>query len=250
MKKLLFLLLIIASQASIGQDVDYILMSQKFLLSIKTKNDKVDYYIDLFANAKEEDIRKQLTDDNHKKTFFINLYNAYCNNALQKNPNRFKKRGDYFSDKQFIFAGNKISLDIIEHGFLRKSMVKLSMGKMHNLFPPQLEKDFRVEKVDYRIHFALNCGAKGCPKIDIYSVSKIDNQLTENAKEFLIKDSKFDANKNILFVTSLMSWFRGDFGDKKGVLEIHKNLKIIPQDANPSLSYKEYDWTLNLDSFK
>ena len=250
MKKSLIFIYFLVFQLSFGQAVDFVSVSQKFLQSVKAKNDKVSYYIDLLANAKEEDIIKQLIDDNHKKTFFINLYNAYCNNALQKNPERFKKRGDYFSDKQFIFAGNKISLDIIEHGFLRKSMVKLSMGKMHNLFPPKLEKDFRVEKVDYRIHFALNCGAKGCPKIDIYSVAKIDNQLSENAKEFLIKDSKFDVDKNILFVTSLMSWFRGDFGDKKGILEIHKNLKIIPQDANPSLSYKEYDWTLNLDSFK
>ena len=251
MKKLLLpFLLLFLTQTFSAEKINYIDISQKFLKSVKSKSKKTDYYINILAKADKDSILKQLVDDKCKKAFFINLYNAYCNSALRKNPDLFKKRSLFFGAKQFDFAGNKISLDVIEHGFLRKSMTKMSRGKMHNLFPSQLEKDFRVEKLDYRIHFALNCGAKSCPKIDIYSSKKIENQLADSEKKFLKKNSKYDKKTKTLFVSSLMSWYRGDFGDKSGIIDIHRNLKIIPKGEQPNISFKDYDWTLNLDSFR
>ena len=34
-----------------------------------------------------------------------------------------------------------------------------------------------VDVIDFRIHFALNCGAKSCPPIAFYSYDKINDQL-------------------------------------------------------------------------
>ncbi len=51
------------------------------------------------------------------------------------------------------------SLDEIEHGILWRSKCKLSLGYFNKIFKSRFEKAFRVDKLDYRIHFALNCGA-------------------------------------------------------------------------------------------
>jgi hypothetical protein len=40
-------------------------------------------------------------------------------------------------------------------------------------------------RVDPRIHFALVCGAKGCPPIKVYSTSDLQNELTLAARSFL-----------------------------------------------------------------
>jgi hypothetical protein len=37
-----------------------------------------------------------------------------------------------------------------------------------------------------------------------------------------------------------MSWFRGDFGNKRN-FKISSDLKIIPKEADPKLEYNDYD---------
>ena len=39
--------------------------------------------------------------------------------------------------------------------------------------------------MDYRIHFALNCGAKSCPAISFYSAKTLDQQLTTAENNFI-----------------------------------------------------------------
>jgi len=233
-----------------SQNTDYIKISQKLIESLKSKETNTKQYLDIIANANEGELIKQLRTDDLKKTFFINVYNGFTNYSLKKNPAQYKNRGEFFKSEQFTIAGNKVSLDLIEHGFLRKSSIKLSMGKLSKIFPPTIEKKYRVDKIDYRIHFALNCGAKSCPPVSAYDPKNINEQLDKSTKSYLLTDAKYDKTKNILFVPSLMSWFRGDFGDKKGILKICSDLKIIPKEAHPKLEYNDYDWTLYLENFK
>ncbi len=233
-----------------AQVIDYIKISQKFLESAKFQDDSTSYYLKVLADADEKTLQKQFINDDAKKAFFINLYNAFTNDALKKDPNKYKNRGQFFRSKQFNLAGNKISLDIIEHGFLRKSSIKLSLGKLQKIFPSRLEKIYRVEKVDYRIHFSLNCGAKSCPMIAFYEPQSIDKQLDVATASYLNGDASYDEATNTLSLPALMSWFRGDFGNKKGILKICKDLKIIPENVKPKLKYNKYDWTLYLENFK
>lgn len=250
MKKLLFLLLLCGGQQIIAQSTDYVKLSTEFIEAVKNKDKKVSTYITALEKANEKDLIKQLNNDDKKKTFFINIYNAFTMNALTKNPAQYKDRNKFFKDEQFNIAGNELSLDIIEHGFLRKSSVKLSLGKLKKLFASKLEQNYRVDKVDYRIHFALNCGAKSCPPVDVYKLETIEKQLEANKISYLKKDSKFDKAKNVVYVTSLMSWFRGDFGNLKGIENILKDLKIIPQNANPEIKFNNYDWAIDTTNYK
>jgi hypothetical protein len=38
-----------------------------------------------------------------------------------------------------------------------------------------------------------------------------------------------------------MSWFRGDFGNKRGVRKICKKIQYHTEDSKPCLEYKTYD---------
>lgn len=248
MKNILFVLCF--TQIALAQPKDYIKISQEFIEAAKYGDDNTNQLIETIANADETELLAQLSSDNIKKAFFINIYNGFTNYALKKDPEKYSSRNAFFTSKQFVVAGNKLSLDDIEHGFLRKSSIKLSMGQLSKVFPPKLEKQYRVDRLDYRIHFSLNCGAKSCPPIFSYDPAKIDEQLDLATKNYLTNDASYDKEKNTLNVPILMSWFQGDFGNKKGILKIFEDLKIIPKGANPTLKYNDYDWTLFLENFK
>ena len=47
-----------------------------------------------------------------------------------------------------------------------------------------------------------------------------------------------------------MSWFRGDFGGPSGAIQMLKEYDVIPDNADPSISYKDYDWTLELGNYQ
>jgi hypothetical protein len=249
MKKLLSTLLLLVIQIGFSQTVDYIDVSKKLIESARSQDGKASEYIDLIAKADQNTLLSQLKDDDAKKAFFINVYNGFTNTSLRKNQDQYKNRGDFFKSEQFVIAGNKVSLDNIEHDYLRRSSIKLSLGKLHKLFPSKLERKYRVDHVDYRIHFSLNCGAKSCPPVGLYDAKNIDKQLDASAEKYLKATSTYNKEQNTLTVSPLMSWFRGDFGNKRGVLKICKKFKIIPAEAKPQLNYKDYDWTLDIDNF-
>lgn len=247
MKYLAIILLL--TQMSYSQTIDYVKVSQDFIQSAKFAEGITQDFIDIIATADETELLKQLKDDNYKKAFFINVYNGFTNYALKKDPTKYKSRSEFFTSKQFVIAGNTLSLDDIEHGFLRKSSIKLSMGQLKKPFPSKLEKKYQVDKLDYRIHFSLNCGAKSCPPIFFYDPATIDEQLDKATKSYLTGDASYDKEKNILSVPILMSWFRGDFGNKQGILKICSDLNILPKNVDAKLAYNDYDWSLYLENF-
>ena len=250
MKKLLAIVLLFTIQFGYSQSNDYIAISKKLIEAAKAKNLKeATAYMDLIAKADEGVLIKQLEGDTAKKAFFINVYNGFTNVSLRKNPEQYKDRGAFFKSEQFVIAGNTVSLDIIEHGFLRRSSIKWSLGMLHKLFPSKLDRKFRVKDVDYRIHFSLNCGAKSCPPVGMYDATNLEKQLNASTDKYLKANTTYNIEKNSLAVPALMSWFRGDFGCKKGVLNICKEFQIIPNNVKPELSYKDYDWTIDLDNF-
>ncbi|MFM9816106.1 hypothetical protein ACKI16_47475, partial [Streptomyces scabiei] len=79
--------------------------------------------------------------------------------------------------------------------------------------------------------------------------AKLDAQLDIATKAYLIGSVTYDSNANKVYVPALLSWFRGDFGGKKGERTILRNQQIIPVDATPTIKYKKYDWALDLYNF-
>jgi len=204
---------------------------------------------DKLNQATVDDLAAELDTDAEKKAFWMNIYNSYIIILLRDNPGLFDDRSDFFSSDWVPIAGHKISFDDIEHGYIRRSKVKLGLGLIGNPFPGELEKKFRVDKVDPRIHFALNCGAKSCPPVRVYHAAKIDEQLDKAAAQYLEKTTQIKEEGEKVIVTVLMSWFRGDFDGKEGSIEMLKRYDVIPEGADPSIDYSDYDWTLDLTNF-
>ncbi|MGF7080372.1 DUF547 domain-containing protein [Mucilaginibacter sp. UYCu711] len=229
--------------------VNYIKISQDFLYAARTQ-DTTAGYIDTLKNADEAVLAMELNTDDKRLAFWLNLYNGFTQVILRKDPGRYKSRNSFFSSQQINVAGNWLSLDDIEHGILRHSKIKWSEGYLVKLFPSGFEKKFRVEKLDYRIHFALNCGAKSCPPIAFYEPEDIDRQLTMAVKSYLQGECSYDSVGNVVHVPAFMGWFRRDFGGKKNMLKILKNNAIIPQDSNPAIHFKKYNWELYLNNYK
>ena len=124
MKKLCTIALLLLATISFSQE-DYVAISTKFIVATRDDNKKdIAKYTQLIAEVKQDQLEKQLDNDDKKRTFFITIYNAFTHNALTQNPDHYKDRSSFFKSEQFVIAGNKVNLDIIEHGFLRQSAVQ------------------------------------------------------------------------------------------------------------------------------
>jgi hypothetical protein len=197
------------------------------------------------AQLRMSDLQAELDDDTRKKTFWINLYNAYFQILAQ---GRGMTKPAIFKEKCIAIAGEKFSLDDIEHGILRRYRWKYSLGYLPRLFPGKLLRALCVDAVDYRIHFALNCGAKSCPPIASYEAERLDQQLDIARDGFLQAETQVDAAHKTLAVTALFQWFRADFGGKRGVRRIVG--EALGQDfAHYKIVYQPYDWSAQLHHF-
>jgi len=200
----------------------------------------------MLSNLDMHSLIEGLGDDDAKKTFWINIYNAwYQLLAIREKLNR----PEIFTKKVIPIAGRNFSLDDIEHGILRRYRWKYSMGYFPSFFPGKLIKQLAVSTIDYRIHFALNCGAKSCPPILFYSYDNIQEQLNMATRSFLLSETEIDESKKEVRVSKIKDWFRGDFGGKKGIRKMISD--VFKKDLTGyNLAFKSYDWENKLGNFQ
>lgn len=237
------------AKAFTGSNNALVKLSQDFMYAAKT-NEPVANYTRQLASMSYETLVTELKTDDERKAFWINLYNAFTNASLHANPDQYKSRNKFFRNKNIVVAGKTFSLDKIEHGILRKSSIKWSLGYLSKLFPNKTEKELRVNKLDYRIHFALNCGARSCPPIAFYNPENLNSQLDLATAAYLTSETTYSEKDNKVLLPAILGWFRRDFGGKSGMIEILKAKQIIPSSANPKIKFKKYDWSLYLDNYK
>jgi hypothetical protein len=186
-----------------------------------------------------------LPEDNMRKAFWLNLYNAwYQIFALEEKL----ERPAIFTHRGIRFNNFTLNLDDIEHGILRRFRSKYSLGYLPQFFPDPVIKKLAVSKLDYRIHFALNCGAKSCPPIQIFDTPSLDSQLDQSAVRFLESETQVDYKQNIVLTTRLMEWFYADFGGKRGQRKILS--RYLKKELNGfGIHYRDYDWRDSLMNF-
>ncbi len=207
------------------------------------------------ANVSEDELYVAFDTESKKKAFWLNIYNAYVQILLLDDPTLFEDRNsrfgyNFFTSLQVVIAGKTHSFDDIEHGIMHRSKIKLSMGYLEQCFVDDFIERFWWDEVDPRIHFALNCGAASCPYIAVFDPDRVEKQLDINTEKYLKKTTHYIPEEKVVEVNRLMSWFRADFGGKAGVINMLKDYGVIPENADPSISYKEYDWTLELGNYQ
>ena len=176
------------NDVKIVANLELLSLSERLLESVK-REESVLNTEKLLADFETKGLIEGLPDDAAKKTFWINIYNAWYQILAVREQ---MKRPEIFTKKAILIAGIKFSLDDMEHGILRKYRWKYSMGYFPAFFPGKQIKQLAVSSVDYRIHFALNCGAKSCPPIFFYSYDNIENQLDLATRSFLLSETEID----------------------------------------------------------
>lgn len=161
-----------------------------------------------------------------EKAFLINTYNLFVIKAVIDNyPVESPLKVDGFFDEQtFNLRGSLVTLNQLEKEILMKQ------------FP------------DARLHFVLVCAAKGCPKLAsfAYNGKELEEQL-ESQTRAVINDSEFiHLSGPNAQVSQIFDWYAADFGGKDQVIPFIQKYLLKKVKLNPSYSFYEYDWSLNV----
>lgn len=236
-------------QFSSQNKIIYGKVAQDLLQNIMDKK-SYDNELQILSESTLSDLIEELKNDQKKTAFWVNIYNAFIQISLTENPSVYKNRNAFFGKKRVKIAGELLSFDDIEHGILRKSRVKISLGYLRKWFRPKWERKLRIDgKIDWRIHFALNCGAKSCPPVALYSDKNLDKEFDFMTTAYLKEQTTYNKETKTAKSVSLFSWFRGDFGGIFGAKKILFEYGITPEKPKV-LDFKSYDWALLLGNFK
>jgi hypothetical protein len=185
-----------------------------------------------------------LADPAHRLAFWLNVYNGAVRARLFQDPAAYRRRWRFFSASAITVAGRRLSPNAIEHGILRRSAFALSLGYLRNPVPSRFERMHRVGRVDPRIHFALNCGARSCPPLAAYDPEHLDAQLDAATRSYLSSETAVLDDGATVRVPRLLLWYVGDFGGKGGILRLLRRFEVIEPLAAPRVAFGAYDWTL------
>jgi hypothetical protein len=187
-----------------------------------------------------------LPDDAARIAFWLNVYNAAVRARLLSDPAAYRRRWRFFGRPAVTVAGQRLSPNAIEHGILRRSAFVAGFGYLRNPLPSSFERALRLDRVDPRIHFALNCGARSCPPLAAWEPSPLDADLDRATGAYLAAESTRSADGGEVRVPRLLRWYRGDFGGREGILSLLRRHGILAPGDAPRLRYADYDWTLDL----
>ena len=161
---------------------------------------------------------------NDSLAYFINTYNAVTVKLILDNYplSSIKDLIIPWWLKKFNLKNEKISLNFIEHKILR------------NMDEP-------------RIHFAINCASRSCPKLQnvAYYSHELENQLDNAANQFINDQTKNKVNVDRLILSKIFSWFSDDFGNKIQLLKFVNKYSKIKILESARIEYLNYDWDLN-----
>ncbi|XP_022596655.1 uncharacterized protein LOC111218571 isoform X2 [Seriola dumerili] len=194
-----------------------------------------------------------------KLAFFINIYNALVIHGYLRMgpPTNMWQRYRFFNYVSYLIGGEVFTLQDIENGVLRGN--RKGVAQLRRPFS-KTDPRLRVALPDAEplIHFALNCGAKGCPPIKTYTPQDIDSQLRTAAEAFLENDDGcvVDSGKREVRLSQIFKWYKADFGGTdekllKWVLEHmgdspkKTSLQDILSAGKTKVCFLPYDWSSN-----
>eukprot|EP00271_Cylindrocystis_brebissonii_P018069 TRINITY_DN4969_c0_g1_i1.p1 TRINITY_DN4969_c0_g1~~TRINITY_DN4969_c0_g1_i1.p1 ORF type:complete len:639 (-),score=117.84 TRINITY_DN4969_c0_g1_i1:279-2195(-) len=150
--------------------------------------------------------------------FWINVYNSLVVHAIILNgpPRTSFDRLLFYARSSYHIGGADFSLNDIEHGVLRGNRThSLSLFGARPFGPTDLRRFLSIVPLDPRIHFALNCGAKSCPPIKVFSAENLDVALDLAVSAFCEGEVNVDEESKVVKLSKLMDWYKADFGTKQ-----------------------------------
>jgi hypothetical protein len=160
--------------------------------------------------------------------YYINAYNALAMYNVVRSGLPFHLPSDkvrFFYNDKLLLGGRRLSLYAFENDVIRP------LG-------------------DPRIHFALNCMVKSCPRLprEPFSAERLDAQLDAAAREFLNdkRNVELFPPKRVARLSMILNWYEKDFLAKAPNLAAYVDgYRPEPIPAGYEIEFIEYDWALN-----
>lgn len=179
----------------------------------------------------------QFQNDVEKIAFWVNVYNGLTNYWVIKKgiKKSMLERPFLVMFSKVTIGGHRFSLDDIEHGILRKNRKSLyKLCKQFSKRDPRYK--LIVEQLDYRIHFALNCGAKSCPAISFYDAKHLEQQLKIAEETFIEQEFLVNDSKKTIACSKIFWLYKKDF---EGIYVNNPTYKAY------KISYLKYDFSVH-----
>ncbi len=174
-------------------------------------------------------------NEKQKLAFLINAYNVFTIKlVLNHYPvESIKDIPRAWDEPQFLLLEKRRSLNEIENVLIRKKFN------------------------EPRIHFALVCGAQGCPALrdGAYTEAELEEQLDQAAFRFLNDKSRnrIDIKTGKLYLSPIFKWYEEDFNKNAGsvakfiapYVSSDKATSHWLRSENPQIVETEYIWKLN-----
>ncbi|XP_063355506.1 uncharacterized protein zgc:152951 isoform X1 [Pelmatolapia mariae] len=231
-----------------GKSVDYKGMSA---------NPAFEHYCELAIQLQRVELLSLSREE--KLAFFINIYNALVIHGYLRlgAPTNMWQRYRFFNYVSYLIGGEVFTLQDIENGILRGNRKGVAqLRRPFSKTDPRLQ--VALPDAEPLIHFALNCGAKGCPPIKTYTPQDIDSQLRTAAEAFLENDDAcvVDCVKKEVRLSQIFKWYKADFGgtdekllgwvlDHMGDSPKKTSLQGVVSAGKTKVSFLPYDWSSN-----
>lgn len=194
-----------------------------------------------------------------KAALVINVYNGLTIHALVQHRRKVSsvlEISGFWGSFAYNIGGLVYTLDELEHGILRGNAGHPIAARGASTFDGDDPRSHHVMALDPRIHFALVCGAKGCPQLRAYQSATLDADLSTQAAEYLKEKVTAEPKRNMLVLPKLAQWYSVDFGsDQQEVValltsyaegETRSAMEAVAADAaSLQLAYGSYNWDIN-----
>lgn len=203
---------------------------------LKNAPEDLEQYLATLGEAKPDDASRA-----ERTAFYVNAFNAVVAKFVIDRYPAMKSVKDvdgFFNRERFPVAGMELTLD-------------------------EIEKKARDEG-DPRVHFAVVCASHSCPalRFEPFRADSLSEQLEEQTRLFLAdteKGLRFDRDRDDLWLSSIFKWYAGDFTGGSTMVAFFARAKVLEwvvphlpaelagvlREAEPSVKYLDYDWSLN-----
>ncbi len=210
-----------------GQESDLGIFFQSYVDDGLVNYSEIDTdQLSILIKKVQSQITTPLDKSDETKSNLINLYNLLVIDQVVKNypVNSVMQVSGFFDNKVISLQGRDISLNTLEKDILLKN------------FP------------DARLHFALNCGAVGCPPLSSlpFTPENIEQQLEELTKSFINDPDQtlIDSKEQKIGLSEIFRWYTSDF-TSGGTMKDFLSPYITEDLSSYDFYYYPYDWSLN-----
>jgi hypothetical protein len=221
---------------------------------IKAEPADLDSYYALVAAYSPDSHPELFPTEAHALAYWLNAYNAVAMRTVVlhypiggvgdiKAPFPFSlipSKSGFFFFQRAMYGGETTSLYYLEHYVVRKRFT------------------------EPRVHFALNCASRGCPRLPqrAFTAEALDAQLETEARRFFAEERnlRIDHQTRTVHLSPILDWFESDFTDwyeraypgEPGTLLNYAALyapdetaEQLRRAAGYTIRFVPYDWRLN-----